>query len=154
LKFENSEVHIQDIQSKKSGVATFTFSIDKSAPVNMPNDVTFTVASTDGQQWTKTLSLQVSPPDHFELFQNYPNPFNPSTTIGYQLPITGNVILTIYDITGREVSTLFNGMIEAGYHGYKWNASAYASGMYIYQLALTNVDGRKELYRKKLLFLK
>ena len=37
LKFENSEIHINDIKSKQSGTASFTFSVDKSAPVNMPH---------------------------------------------------------------------------------------------------------------------
>lgn len=42
----------------------------------------------------------------YDLAQNYPNPFNPSTTIKYQIPNAGNVTLKVYDILGREVTTL------------------------------------------------
>ena len=47
---------------------------------------------------------------HFNLDQNYPNPFNPQTVINYQIPETGNVKLTVYDLTGREVKILTNSL--------------------------------------------
>ena len=47
-------------------------------------------------------------PDNYSLSQNYPNPFNPSTKIKFNLPSSGNVKLTIYDITGRKVKELLN----------------------------------------------
>jgi hypothetical protein len=73
-------------------------------------------------------------PTVFGLSQNYPNPFNPSTTIKYQLPKTVKVTLNIYDITGRLVQTLVEGVQEAGYYSIEWKSTDYASGVYFYRL--------------------
>ena len=73
-------------------------------------------------------------PVEFELSQNYPNPFNPSTTIKFALPKDAVVTLKVYDALGAEVTTIVNQQLEAGYYKYDWNASGYASGMYIYRL--------------------
>ncbi len=73
-------------------------------------------------------------PQQFQLQQNYPNPFNPATVIEYALPKGGLVVLTVYDILGREVSTLVNGWNDAGVYRVRWNASGFASGVYCYRL--------------------
>lgn len=73
-------------------------------------------------------------PDFFALDQNYPNPFNPATVISYQLPVSSEVSLKVFDVLGREVATLIDGRVEAGYHQITFNARNLASGMYIYQL--------------------
>jgi flagellar hook assembly protein FlgD len=73
------------------------------------------------------------------LEQNYPNPFNPSTTIRFAIPKTGMTRLIVYDILGREVRTLMNSDLNAGYHQIVWNGrnnsgSQVASGMYLYRI--------------------
>lgn len=73
-------------------------------------------------------------PSSFGLRQNYPNPFNPSTTIVYDLPVRSQVRVTVYDVMGREVSELFNGMREAGSYSHVWNATNLATGMYFLRL--------------------
>ncbi len=73
-------------------------------------------------------------PMHFKLFDNYPNPFNPTTTIRYELPASSYVKLKVYDVMGREVSTLVNRKESPGIHSVKFNGSMYASGMYIVRL--------------------
>ncbi|TVP98714.1 MAG: T9SS C-terminal target domain-containing protein [Balneolaceae bacterium] len=73
-------------------------------------------------------------PGDFRLMQNYPNPFNSSTTIEYHLPEASNVRLTVYDVTGREVSVLVNERQSGGYHSVSWNASGFATGVYIFKL--------------------
>jgi hypothetical protein len=70
----------------------------------------------------------------FALMQNYPNPFNPSTTIEFEIPARTNVRLTVYDVLGREVASLYNGVHEAGRYPVVWNASNVASGMYFFRL--------------------
>jgi aminopeptidase N len=73
-------------------------------------------------------------PRGFVLEQNYPNPFNPTTVISYQLPVNSYVTLKIFDLLGREVSTLVNEKKDAGRFSVQWDASARASGVYFYRL--------------------
>ncbi len=70
----------------------------------------------------------------FTLYQNYPNPFNPSTTIKYQIPVTSNVVLKVYDILGKEVATLVNETKQAGSYSVNFDANSFSSGIYIYKL--------------------
>lgn len=65
---------------------------------------------------------------------NYPNPFSNSTTIAYELRNSGQVSLKVYDISGREVSTLVNVAQGAGKHQVEFNGSSLSEGVYIYQL--------------------
>jgi fibronectin type 3 domain-containing protein len=73
-------------------------------------------------------------PKEFSLHQNYPNPFNPSTVIGYELPQESYVTLKIYDMLGREVSTLVNELENAGKHKIKFYAEGLGGGIYFYKL--------------------
>ena len=73
-------------------------------------------------------------PAAFALEQNYPNPFNPSTLIRYQLPEGSDVQLVVFDMLGREVSTLVNERKEAGVYDVRFDASGLASGLYFYRL--------------------
>ncbi len=68
------------------------------------------------------------------LTQNYPNPFNAQTTIKYILKNKAEISLSIYNITGRKVATLFEGMREAGDHQVVWNAEDISSGIYFAKL--------------------
>jgi len=70
----------------------------------------------------------------FQLSQNYPNPFNPVTIINYELANSSNVKLTVYDLLGCEVKTLVNKNQTAGKHEVTFNASALATGIYVYKL--------------------
>jgi hypothetical protein len=73
-------------------------------------------------------------PKAFTLSQNYPNPFNPTTTIKFGLPKGADVNLVIYDITGRQVSVLVNEFKAAGNYAVDFDASAFASGVYLYRI--------------------
>ena len=84
----------------------------------------------------------------FQLFQNYPNPFNPSTTIGFSIPESGNVRLTIYNSLGQEVKTLVQRQLGAGEHQVNFNAGGLPSGLYIYQI---DVDDKFSSNKKMLL---
>ncbi len=70
----------------------------------------------------------------YELQQNFPNPFNPGTRIQFALPQAANVSLKIYDINGRLVADLINGMQNAGRYEVEFNAENLASGVYMYVL--------------------
>jgi hypothetical protein len=84
-------------------------------------------------------------PDAFALSQNYPNPFNPSTTINYDLPMTSEITLKVYDVLGREVATLVNGRQNAGRYTISFNASTLASGVYFYRLQAGNFTQSKKM---------
>jgi CubicO group peptidase (beta-lactamase class C family) len=73
-------------------------------------------------------------PIHYTLGQNYPNPFNPSTTIEFTLPKSEFIELKVFNILGKEVSTLVSKKLYQGNHTYKFDGSDLASGVYYYQL--------------------
>ena len=73
-------------------------------------------------------------PTEVKLNQNYPNPFNPSTNITFGLPQRSNVNITVYDVLGRKVATVFSGSKAQGFHSIQFDASNLSSGIYIYQL--------------------
>ncbi len=73
-------------------------------------------------------------PRKVTLNQNYPNPFNPTTIIEFALPESGFVRLDVFDITGRHISTLINGQVQAGSHTKTFDASRLSSGVYLYRL--------------------
>jgi len=80
-----------------------------------------------------------SEPTSYALQQNYPNPFNPTTTIEYELPVTGQVEMSIYTILGEKVVTLVNEVEKAGFYRVQWNgrdmnAHSVASGVYFYRV--------------------
>jgi hypothetical protein len=93
--------------------------------------------------------VDASVPRAFKLYQNYPNPFNPVTTIRYEIPKFGKVTLKIYDILGREVMTLFNGIQKAGKYEVEWQAANFASGIYFYRLQAGEFSDAKKLIHLK-----
>jgi hypothetical protein len=70
----------------------------------------------------------------YNLDQNYPNPFNPSTRISFSLANTGYTELSVYNMLGQRVATLFSGIMAAGTHEFSFDASRLQSGVYVYQL--------------------
>ena len=73
-------------------------------------------------------------PNEIALGNAYPNPFNPTTTLSFAIPVDSKVSLSIYNLQGREVSTLIDANIEAGYHSVVWNADSYSSGVYFVKM--------------------
>lgn len=92
-------------------------------------------------------------PKEFALAQNYPNPFNPTTTITYRLPEDSRIRLTVFNILGQKVKTLFEGSMKAGTHTTTWDAlndfgHQVPSGIYVYRL---EVEDRWQQTRKMVL---
>ena len=85
----------------------------------------------------------------FTLEQNYPNPFNPSTTIGYSLPSSAHVRLTVYNVLGQVVSELVNEEQFAGWKEVRWDASHYPSGVYFYRLRAGKFMAMKKMILSK-----
>jgi hypothetical protein len=77
-------------------------------------------------------------PTTYALYQNYPNPFNPTTNIKFAIPKSGNVKLVVYDILGKEVSTLVNNYLNAGQYTFEFDGKNLASGIYLYRIEADN----------------
>jgi uncharacterized lipoprotein YddW (UPF0748 family) len=86
-------------------------------------------------------------PAQFALQQNYPNPFNPVTRISFDLPVAGEVRLAVYDLLGREVAVLVEGLRQAGRHHITLDAREWSTGTYLYRLS----QGGQLVTRKMLL---
>jgi len=89
-------------------------------------------------------------PNEFALMQNYPNPFNSQTTFRFNVPQASQVSLKLYDVTGREAATLFDGMKQAGAHSVSFDASGMATGLYFAKMEANGklVGAKKVLYLK------
>jgi hypothetical protein len=96
---------------------------------------------TTEQEETESNSI----PQEFNLSQNFPNPFNPATTIKYDIPASGLVILKVYNILGKEVRTLVNEYKSAGSYSVTFDAGDLASGVYMYQLISSNTTLTKRM---------
>jgi hypothetical protein len=99
----------------------------------MIDDITITWSQTDVDDEDPDIPYGIS------LGQNYPNPFNPSTSISMSLGREGHVELAVYDLLGRNVTTLVSKVMEAGEHVIEWDGTDSdghdaASGIYLYRL--------------------
>jgi hypothetical protein len=84
----------------------------------------------------------------YSLSQNYPNPFNPATNIKFDIPKQSNVVIKVFDITGKQVSEILNSVNEPGKYTIEFDASKLASGVYFYELlaaSTTNEDVFKDV---------
>ena len=109
-------------------------------------------------EWVAATSFGVAPkaglvhestsPSTFALNANYPNPFNPTTTISFSLPSQLETKLHIFDVIGREVATLVDGLQEAGEHQISFDASQLSSGVYYYRL---QAGGNVEIHKMVLM---
>jgi len=82
---------------------------------------------------------------NFELSQNYPNPFNPNTAISYQIPAEGFVTLKVYDMLGKEVTTLVSEQKSKGKYSVNFDAGNLSSGVYVYQLKVNEFTTSKKM---------
>ncbi|MCX6639343.1 MAG: T9SS type A sorting domain-containing protein [bacterium] len=129
-----------------SYVGTYPNSITDSSYFNITK-----LAATDGNPWISESNVtgdlfddyavtNTVIPDEYSLRQNYPNPFNPTTTLSFSLPQAGKVMLTVYDVSGREVAKLVDGWREAGTHQVTFDATGLTSGIYLYRMTIGNFN--------------
>jgi len=84
-------------------------------------------------------------PSLFHLYPNYPNPFNPTTKISFSIPQKSQIKLKVFDVLGREVANLADGVYEAGKHEITFDASKLPSGVYFYNLTTGNNSISKKM---------
>ena len=111
--------------------------IDAGNP-NSSFDPDSTVADMGAYYFDQSLDVEENPlnlkPLTFCLYPPYPNPFNNTVFLEMQIPVSGNLRLSVYDITGREVATLVNGHLSLGQHSVVWDADDLSSGVYFVRL--------------------
>lgn len=95
-----------------------------------------------------TSEVNVGTPNSFSLKQNYPNPFNPTTKIDFDIAVDGNVKLTVYNSSGKEIATLVNEFKTSGYHSVIFDARNISSGIYYYKL---ESNGKSKVMKMTLL---
>jgi hypothetical protein len=105
-------------------------------------------------EYSNVIEADVQSPAIFSLEQNYPNPFNPSTTINFRLAADSKVNLKIFNVLGQEVATLLNNNFVAGSHTVNFNASGLNSGVYMYRIEATGIDGTNFTSVKKMILTK
>lgn len=101
-----------------------------------------------------TTLVEIGIPTKYDMSQNYPNPFNPSTKINFDLPFDSKVTIRLFDITGREVATVLNQTVVAGYQTVQFNAAGLASGTYFYNIMAEGNNGNKFVNTKKMVLVK
>jgi len=115
------------------------------------------VVRTDSNLYSKSVDINNGNTElinDFYLYQNYPNPFNPTTKITYSIPVSGNVKIKIFDMTGREIKTLINDFRNTGSYDIEFNGSNLSSGVYFYKLDATGKDGNDFVMTKRMILLK
>lgn len=115
ITFHQSEQKIDIIDPKEEKEVTFTFDVNRNAPVNKKDTIDFMITDNSGTSLLKSFIFNYTAPKEFKLEQNFPNPFNPITRIQYQVSSISKVTLKVYDILGSEVATLVNEEQQPGY---------------------------------------
>jgi hypothetical protein len=136
-------------------------------PMGKESSITAAITSAvadDAEGNPLTLGIAASPgvitdidrqlPLTYALLQNYPNPFNPGTAVEYHLPAAAHVAITVFDMLGREVSSLVNGVFAAGSHTVWWDASAVSSGVYYYRMTARESTGGTYVQTRRMALVK
>lgn len=132
IPLEHSVNGIQIVERDGSAILAFTENADNAEPSNGVQLMAFPLSlllDADGER--PELPSEIS-------LAAFPNPFNPTSTIRFTLPESGDARLTVYDLAGRQVATLFQGALSVGNHEQLWDATNLASGKYFCRLATRN----------------
>ncbi len=115
---------------------TFAFDPDNDIVLKIGTTTAGTVPGTVGITFNNSEIPKV-----FALKQNFPNPFNPVTNIKFDIPKRSNVILRVFDITGKLVSEIYNGLSDPGKYAARFDALNLASGVYYYEITASSTNG-------------
>jgi hypothetical protein len=165
--FELKILNMSEASNKFGDVRSFVSSADElSITISKDNPASFTFENKHDQDkeayFYLSVTGQISIDHHkseftdeitdnleFKLMDNIPNPFNPVTKIRFQIPEAGNVNLSIFDISGREVNTLVNEFKLPGTYQYDFDGSSLSSGVYFYRL-----QSNKNIATKRMIIIK
>lgn len=151
-----------DIEAGESVTNAGTYSLNINDTCLPDNDVVLhlSIASEGHYFWSDSFTVHVYPlgiageegvlPEVYTLNQNYPNPFNPTTTISYSLDKDSEVVVSIYDISGKLITTLLNDYQTQGEHSINWNGTndsgnKVGAGAYLYQVKAGDLIQTKKM---------
>jgi len=153
--YRSSAPHFTPSTGTKIGTATGATFNDSSAVDGQQNYYRVTTEDIHGNQSLPSPEAAVfvtgvseaskGIPKVYRLEQNYPNPFNPTTLINYALPKQSFVRLTVYNALGQEITTLVNGMQEAGNKSVELDGNNLPSGMYFYKITAGTFNDIKKM---------
>lgn len=144
-KYDNQVIKFRSIEGRTL-VGYIYGGIKATVPNGGPstaNDVIYKVFITPNPVSVENISNEV--PEKYSLSQNYPNPFNPATTIEFKISHSEFVKLNVYDMMGREVSSLVKQNMIPGSYKVKFDASKLTSGMYFYKLETSKFTETKKM---------
>lgn len=139
----------------------WSWTIDMTNPANTAHYKVVAYNSSQTSPATNILSIGIGMPakkpseevieqvTEYSLDQNYPNPFNPQTVIPFSLKKDTRVKLSVFDVTGKEVAVLVDGMLESGRHDVNFNASDLPSGIYFYSIVTSDFTANKKMILMK-----
>ena len=143
--YDNETVKFHEI-TQRTFVGYIFGGIKASAPNMAPStasDVILKVFITPKDVSIQNITSEI--PSEYRLSQNYPNPFNPSTKIRFDVPSSGLVKLSVYNVLGEEVSTLVDTDLSLGSYEVTWDASKVAGGIYFYRLETNGFSQTKKM---------
>ena len=105
-------------------------------------------------EFSHIIEIEAEIPFEYSLLQNYPNPFNPLTKISFNLKMDSKVTLKIFDVLGKEITSLIKKDLVAGYYSIEFNGSGYPSGVYFFRLQSEGINGEIFDTIKKMMLIK
>jgi len=140
------------VTSNYAGINAFQNSVPAIVDINNDTDFDLFVGNVKGglyyyENWDVFGIQQIGNeiPNGYKLWQNYPNPFNPTTNIKYQIIKNSHVKLNVYNVQGKEITTLVNEEQSYGTYQVDWDASNFPSGVYYYRLKAGNFSEVKKM---------
>ena len=142
LDWKNILTQMPDqVQKQFAVIALSTPDIPNFTSIDMLKQFSLSVGVEKDKTYRFTINASITDvddndlqPKEFGLMQNYPNPFNPETSIRYSVPRSQHVTLKVYDMLGKEVAVLVNGIKEPGTYSVNFSIANLASGIYIYRM--------------------
>jgi hypothetical protein len=142
----------------KNGLSVTTLTFSYTAPSTPGKDTLFaTVVKGHSGRWNwipnkgivvklaTGITKEEGTVNGYSLNQNYPNPFNPVTRIGFSIPKSEFVSISVFDIEGREVAKLLNTALPAGNYSFEWKADKITSGVYYYRIKAGDFSQTKSM---------
>ena len=139
--FPKPGIQFKDITTLLQNLDAFGETIDFFYNTFITENIDVIVSSLSGNEVLVTYNETGSDfvqPESYGLTKIYPNPFNPSTEVEFALSSDAHILLSVYDLNGRQVDTIFEGFQTSGLHSYRWNASELPSGVYYVKLQFEN----------------